>query len=108
MVEHSSGINLWAEWAKIETAKATGGTYKLPKPRKDYTGIIVSLIKYQHPDYSGFTDEEICWKMHKDYHIGMIIKSNKRDRILTLLDQYAERVFQNFHASAPVPDKPTN
>lgn len=108
MVEYSAGINLWAEWANIELAKATGGTYKLPKARKDYTGIIVSLIKYQQPDYSSFVDEEICWKMHKNHHIGMIVKSNKRERVLELLDQYAERVFQNFHASAPVPDKPTN
>ncbi|MEZ4886351.1 MAG: hypothetical protein R3E32_16565 [Chitinophagales bacterium] len=108
MVEFSSDINLWGEWAKIEVAKATGGGYKLPKIQKHYTGIIVSLIKYQHPDYSSFTDAEICWKMYKDHHIGMIVKSDKRERVLELLDQYAQRVFQDFHASAPAPDKPTN
>ncbi len=108
MVEYSSGINLWGEWAKIEVAKALGADYKLPKPQKDYTGIIVSLIKYQRPDYNQFTDPEICWKMHKDHHIGMIVKSDKRERVLTLLDKYTEQVFQNFHASAPAPEKSTN
>jgi len=108
MVEYSSGINLWSEWAKIEIAQATDTDYQLPEIQKYYTGIIVSLIKYERPDYSSFTDSEICWKMHMDHHIGMIVKSDKREKVLTLLDDYAKRVFQDFHASAPAPDKPTN
>jgi hypothetical protein len=39
--------------------------------------------------------------MEKDYHIGMIITNKKRQRILDLLDNYAERIFKDFHASAP-------
>ncbi len=108
MVEFSSGINLWAEWAKIEIAQAIGGNYELPPIQKDYTGIIISLIKYPQADYRLFTDAEICWKMRKNHHIGLIVKSDNRERILDLLNQYAEKVFQHFHASAPAPNKPTN
>jgi hypothetical protein len=108
MVEVSSDINLWAEWAKIEDAMAKEEAYKLPKKKKDYAGILVSLSRFQHPDMSGFNDPEIVWRIDKDYHVGFIVKSDSRERVLALLDDYAERVFRDFHASAPVPDKPTD
>jgi hypothetical protein len=108
MVEYSSGINLWAEWSKIEDAMAKGSAYQLPPVRKDYTGILVSLSRFQHPDTTVFNDSEIVWRINKDYHVGMIVRSDKRERILELLDDYAERVFRDFHASAPAPDKPAH
>lgn len=104
MVETASGINLWGEWAHIETAIATGKKYKLPKAKKEYAGIITSLSRQQHPDHSVFNDPEISWRMEKDYHIGLILKSDRRERILELLDQYAERIQRDFHASMPVTD----
>ena len=104
MVEASSGINLWGEWAKIETAQAHGTTYKVPKARKDYAGILVSLARFKNPDMSSFTDEEIVWKIDKEFHIGMIVQDKKRDRVLELLDNYAERVAADFHAAAPAKD----
>lgn len=104
MVEYSSGINLWGEWARIEGAMARGEKYKLPKVSKDYTGIVVSLSRFQRPDMSSFTDEEICWTLQKNHHIGMIVKAKTRERVLELLDDYAERIARDFHASAPAPD----
>jgi hypothetical protein len=106
LVEYSSGISLWAEWAKIEDAMAKGTSYQLPPVRNDYAGIIVSLSRFEHPDHSGFNEEEIVWRLAKPYHIGLIIQSDKRSRIHDLLDSYVERIFRDFHASAPVPDKP--
>ena len=108
MVECSSGLNLWGEWAKIEDAMAKEKPYALPKVNNDYAGILVSLSRFQHPDTSGFNDAEIVWRLNKEYHVGMIVRSGKREKVLNLLDDYAERVFKDFHASAPVPDKPTD
>lgn len=101
MVEYSSGISLWAEWAKLEIAQFKGETYELPTVKDDYAGIVVSLIRDYRTDYSSFNDSEICWTMEKDYHIGIIIKSDSRQRILGLLDGYAKRIFESSHASAP-------
>ena len=101
MVEASSGISLWAEWAKLEIANATDTKYKIPKAKKNHAGIIVSLIRDYRANYTVFTDEEIWWTMEKDYHIGMIIKTEKKAKILELLDHYAKYVFENLHASAP-------
>lgn len=108
MVEYSSGINLWCEWAKLEVAEAKGEKYKLPKVRKDYAGIVVSLSRHQHPDSSQFVDKEIVWRMKKEYHIGIIVQSKNQQKVLELLDNYTERIFSDYHASAPVPNKPTN
>ena len=108
MVEASSGISLWAEWANIENAMAKGIKYQLPEIRNDYAGILVSLSKFEHPDTSSFNDEEVVWRMDKAYHIGMIVQSEDQSRIIQLLDNYAQRVGQNFHASAPAPDKPSH
>ena len=106
MVEASSDINLWAEWAKLETAMAKEETYQLPEVKDQYAGIIVSLSRFQHPDSSGFNDPEICWRLNKEYHIGMIVAADNQQRVFDLLDQYAERIHRDFHASAPAPDKP--
>ena len=108
MVEYSSGINLWREWAKLEVAVAKDEKYKLPKTRKDYAGIVVSLSRHQHPDSSGFVDDEIAWRMKKEYHIGLIVQSKTQQKVLELLNSYTERIFSDYHASAPVPNKPTN
>ncbi len=107
MVDASSGINLWYEWARLEAAVAAGEKYQLPKPRKEYAGIIVSLTRQESPDTQQFQDPEICWRMEgKTHHIGLIVRAPKRERVLELLDNYADLVQKDFHASAPPPARP--
>jgi hypothetical protein len=109
MVEASSGINLWYEWARLEAAVARGDQYKLPKARKDNAGIIVSLTRQEWPDDSQFNDAEIAWRMRDNpHHIGLIVQSANRDRVAALLDDYASRIQRDYHASAPAPTKPTS
>lgn len=104
MVEASAGINLWAEWAKLEAAYALGKKYKLPKIKKNHAGIVVSLSRFEQPDTSSFEDKEIWWKMKKDWHIGLIIQAKKHDKITNLLEGYAQRIANEYHASLPAQD----
>lgn len=106
MVEYASGVNLWAEWAKLETAMARKEEYELPAIRQDHAGILISLARYEYPDTSGFNDPEIVWRVDKPFHVGFIVRAESRERVTELLDKYAERVFHEFHASAPVPNRP--
>jgi hypothetical protein len=107
MVEASSGINIWKEWAKIETAVAEKKPYILPKIEKKYSGILISLSSHQWPNMDVFDDKEIFWKMNEEYHVGLIVKADSRERVIELLDKYAKMVFDlGLHASAPAPDKP--
>ena len=108
MVDYSSGINLWKEWAFIEHAKAANTDYELPEVQNLYSGIIISLARQQWPDMSPFNDPEIVWQMKEEYHIGLIVQSPNRNRVLELMDKYAEMIRHDYHASAPAQDKPTH
>ena len=103
MVECASGINLWAEWARIESAKIDQKTYKLPKTSARYAGIIVSLSRYIYPDYSTFDLPEIVWKMKKPWHIGMIVASDSAEKVEAMLKSIEQRIATEFHASLPPP-----
>lgn len=108
MVEASSGINLWREWAKMETAEAKGESYKLPPVRKDYSGIIISLTRQEWPDLSVFNDPEIVWRMNEPYHVGLVVRAKTRERVMEILDRYAAIIQTDYHASAPAPDRPSH
>lgn len=108
MVEFATGINLWREWVNMETALATGKKYKLPKTSFSPAGIIVSLSRYEYPDMTPFDDDEIVWKMEKEQHIGLIVKAKKAERVMELLEKYTTMIRNDYHASAPSPDKPTD
>ena len=103
----ATGVNMWTEWAKVEIA---GGKapYQPPIPRGDYGGLLVSLARQESPDISAFTDPEIVWRMNKQHHVGLIVKSADPKRVQMLLDAYVERVQRDFHASIAPLDRPSN
>lgn len=104
MVEAATDINLWAEWAKIEDAVVKNEKYELPKVAKNYAGIVLTLSKFEHPDLSSFDDSEVCFRVPLEYHAGLIVKSPKQERIMQLLDQYAERFASELSATAEAPE----
>ncbi|WP_321475991.1 ATP-grasp domain-containing protein [uncultured Paludibaculum sp.] len=106
LVETATGINLWAEWARIEVA---GGKreYKVPTPRHDYAGLLVSLAKQEHPDTSAYQYPEIVWRMDKQHHVGFIVKDESHTRVQHLLDELRDRVQEDFWAYAPAKSTPT-
>ena len=98
MVAEASNINLWQEWAAIEDALAKDTKYILPKVKKEYAGIVLTLSKFQHPNLSSFSDPEVCFRVPLEYHAGLIIKSDKQERVLELLDDYGNRLANDFTA----------
>ncbi len=104
MVEAATDVNLWAEWARIEDAAAKGKKYELPKVAKNYAGIVLTLSKYEQPDLSSFDDPEVYFRVPLDYHAGLIVKSPKQERIMQLLDQYADRFAKELSTTAEAPE----
>ncbi|MGB3619367.1 MAG: ATPase [Catalinimonas sp.] len=105
MVEVASGVNLWREWARLESALVRGEAYQLPEVRHQPTGLIVSLSRFEHPDYGGFPEPEIRWRMQKKYHVGVIVSADRTERVHELLDDFAGRIRRDYHASAPPAEK---
>lgn len=107
MVEAASGINLWAEWAKIEIAQDEW-LYQLPPHRNDYAGVVISLAHQEWPDTSAYQDQEIVFRMKKKNHVGFVLKSHNAARVKLLLDDYSQRIYNDFFAKLPPSDKPTS
>jgi biotin carboxylase len=106
MVEAATGLNLWREWARIEIAGGDG-RYKLPPVREDYAGVILSLARQEDPDTSAYNDPEVCLRIKKHHHAGLVLKSGDPHRVPALLENYARRFAEEFLAVQPPRDKPT-
>lgn len=100
MIDHATGINLWREWLDIEMALLLNTSYKLPKPRKDYGAVLLTLAKTEHPDLSAYTDKEIVYRIDKPYHAGVILTSRSQARVEELLSSYIGRFTHDFMTSA--------
>jgi ATP-grasp domain len=110
LVDASTGINLWREWAKIELSQGDE-PYELPAGRRaDYGGIILSLAKQEQPDTSAYDDPEIVWRLQgvPAHHVGLIVRSERPARVEELLDAYEPRVIQDFTATMPAPAAPAS
>lgn len=111
VIYRATDICLWHEWARLDLAgkdlekynlPGQGEPYKLPKARKDYAGVIVTLAQQEHPDMSAYNDPEVVWVQKKKYHAGLVVQSNDAARVEELLEQYAQRFARDFMAHVPL------
>ncbi|GAC1344184.1 MAG: ATPase [Ktedonobacteraceae bacterium] len=100
VIEAASGLNLWREWARIETA-SEGKLYQLPEIQQNYAGIIVTLSRQEYPDTSAYQDSEIAWRMNMRHHAGLVVAANDAERVKFLLDEYSRRFVNDFYATLP-------
>jgi biotin carboxylase len=101
MLEHATGVNMWAEWARVEVAHMRGEQYMPPPSRRHHAGLIVSLARQQWPDITAYNDPEVAWRLHKEHHVGFIIAAPDRARVQKLIGEYASRIAVDFAATAP-------
>ncbi|EYF04825.1 ATP-grasp domain-containing protein [Chondromyces apiculatus] len=107
LVQASTGINLWREWARVELAQGEH-PYTLPEHRRDYGGLIVSLARQEVPDTSAFSDPEIVWRLENHpHHVGFALRAPTGERIDALLDEYEPRILRDYMAVLPAPLTPT-
>lgn len=100
LVEAATGVNLWAEWARVEKA---GGEepYEVRPCRSDYAGLIVSLARQERPSLDAYADPEVVWRLEKRHHAGLIVQSPSFARVETLLGAYSDRFAHDFVAALP-------
>lgn len=109
LVDASTGLNLWREWARIEIAQGEE-PYALPAHEKNYGGLIISLARQEVPDTSAYDDPEVVWRLdgHPAHHVGFVVKSPSRARVEALLDAYEPRIARDFMAVMPAPTTATS
>lgn len=99
-LEAASGINIWAEWAKIEIGR--GETpYVLPETRQEYGGVALCLAKEEWPDTAQFSDSEIFYRVKKRFHVGFVVRSTDSARVDTLIADYRGRLERDYCAVVP-------
>jgi len=108
LVEASSSINIWREWAKIEDALLKGKNYEISKSTGYYSGLIIALIKDKEPDYNDFECEEAVKFLPIDYHVGIVYKSNNSLAVQERLDSAAEKIHAELLNILPPKGKPTS
>ncbi len=96
MIEHATGLNPWAEWARMEVARFREETYELPRVHDEHAGILVCLARQEHPDLSDYDAPEVVWRMKKRHHAGLIVASPDPVRVQSLLAHYAQRFSEDF------------
>ncbi|WP_346985539.1 ATP-grasp domain-containing protein [Chryseobacterium sp. POE27] len=106
LVEASSNINIWREWAKIEDALLKGKDYQIPTPTGYYSGLIIALIKNEKADYSKFESPETLKFLPIDHHVGVVYKASDPDVIQERLDHAAEKIHAEMLNILPPKSKP--
>jgi hypothetical protein len=106
VLEFATGVNLWREWARLETA-TPDRPYRLPDLRTGYAGSVICLARQESPDTSAYDDPEIVWRLKKRHHAGLIVASGDPEHVKALLETYAARFHEEFTASLPPPEKPS-
>jgi glutathione synthase/RimK-type ligase-like ATP-grasp enzyme len=104
LVQAATGLNLWAEWAKVELADA----YPAPVSENNYAGLLISLARQEKPDTSAYSDPEIGWRLDLAHHVGLLVKSPSLSRVDQLMSEYGQRIETDFHASLPPQERPTS
>lgn len=107
LVQAATGINLWREWARIEVSDLRRVPYELPVTYKEYAGSVLCLAQTAEPDTSQFNAPEIVYRMKKHHHAGLIVRSERAERVKDLLQEYGEQFARLYLASMPPPEKPT-
>ena len=88
----NTGINLWKEWAKLETAILKGEKYEVQETKKFYGGLLVSLAKEEVPDTRPLVCDEVDRFLSKKYHIGIVYKADKPETVISRLNEAADYI----------------
>ena len=100
LIEAATGLNLWAEWARLE-CRRDDDPYLVTAPKRQYAGLIISLAKQEWPDLSGYDAPEVAWRLAKKHHAGLVVASPKLERVEALMARYTDGFYQDFFATAP-------
>ena len=102
----STGVNLWREWARLEVANLRGENYPTPAIVRELCGQRACRALAAEPDTVAFNDPEIVLRIKKHHDAGLIVRSDKPERVKKLLEEYSREFARRFLASPPPAEPP--
>lgn len=100
LVDEVAGVDLWAEWARLELFFGERPFQPRPRPA-GYGGLVLSLARQERPDTSAYRDPEIARRLDVPNHVGFVVRSESPARVEALLQQYVPRIQADFQATLP-------
>lgn len=105
MVEVSTGVKLWEEWAKIEIGQGER-PYSLPPAGDDYAAVVLCLAQQETPDVSAYDQPFIARRLlDRKQHVGFILKGRSMREVEGYMDEIIPRMERDFLLTLPRPDK---
>ncbi len=98
MLHHATGVDLWAEWAKLEAAQLSGEQYKAPKDIGKAGAVTIRAVAEENPDLRRFKEEEesVVALISKPYHAGLVFNAEKESTLESVQKEIASRLFEQF------------
>ena len=91
MVEAESGINLWAEWARLEVGEVLP-PYQVARVHDTYAGVLASAVAREHPDPRPYLSEHVKALPAKPYHLGLLVTGDTEAAVKARLDELVGRI----------------
>lgn len=99
LIEATSGLNLWAEWAKIEVAHHRP-PYDMPLPEPLYGGVAICMTPWEHLDLSRLGEQPgVKYLEPKPYHIAALVTSQDPDEVEARVREQVEHIERNVHVA---------
>jgi len=96
MVVASSGLNLWAEWARMELDP---DRYRLPATRQRYAGVAICMTGQAASDLDRLAGPGVTVSVPKPYHVAMLVQSDAANEIAPRVGEQARKLEETFLAA---------
>lgn len=91
LVEATSGLNLWAEWADLEAATPED-PYAMPPVTQRHGGLAICMTPFERPDLSPLQMESVLPSVPKPYHAAALVANDSLDRVEGLMAECVRRI----------------
>ena len=96
MINSASGVDLWAEWARLELAEVAGSGYRAPQDQGRHAAVTIRTTAEESPELSDLGVDEIQASFPLKHHAAVLLGHRDLTRVTRAQDQLYEVLTQRF------------
>lgn len=81
MVETASGVDLWAEWARLELAELAGSGYRAPQDHGHHAAVTIRTTSCEEPDLQEIGIAEVVRTFPMKHHAAVLLGGTDLNRV---------------------------